>query len=119
MKKKLFFFALVLVLGWQPLSTHDEFCGIRNLAFEEGENISFNVLPAANGMSSSLFLVSSGYYHNLQKLEGKPDKRSLLHIGEKSGFDRFSRNKYAIVQGLLARKVIEESAAMNLGYYKQ
>ena len=41
---------LVLVSGWVSLSAGDEFCGLRNRAFEEGENISFNVFYSVIGL---------------------------------------------------------------------
>ncbi|MEO7530748.1 MAG: DUF3108 domain-containing protein [Sediminibacterium sp.] len=50
MKKLFLIFCLVLGLSWRPIATADEFCGIRNLAFQEGENISFNVFYAVVGI---------------------------------------------------------------------
>jgi hypothetical protein len=40
----------LLVSGWSSLSAGDEFCGLRNLAFEEGENVSFNVFYSVIGL---------------------------------------------------------------------
>ena len=50
MKKIVPFVLLVLGLGWRPVAAGDEFCGIRNLAFEAGENISFNVFYSVAGL---------------------------------------------------------------------
>jgi hypothetical protein len=49
-KKGLLFFLMVLFLSWRPIAAGDEFCGIRNLAFDAGENISFNVFYAVMGI---------------------------------------------------------------------
>jgi len=43
-------FCLTTVLSWGPISTGEEFCGIRNLAFQDRENISFNVFYAVVGI---------------------------------------------------------------------
>lgn len=47
--KKLFFL-MILIMGFQPISAGDEFCGIRNRAFEEGESISYNVFYSVIGL---------------------------------------------------------------------
>lgn len=41
---------LLMILGWRSLSAGDEFCGIRNRAFQDGENISFNVFYSVVGL---------------------------------------------------------------------
>ena len=41
---------LLLVTGWNSLSAGDEFCGLRNRTFEEGESISFNVFYSVIGL---------------------------------------------------------------------
>ena len=38
------------LLAFQPISAGDEFCGIRNRAFEEGESISYNVFYSVIGL---------------------------------------------------------------------
>ncbi|MES2328502.1 MAG: DUF3108 domain-containing protein [Bacteroidota bacterium] len=50
MKKISTLFLVIIALSWKPVSTADEFCGIRNLAFGDGENISFNVFYAVMGI---------------------------------------------------------------------
>jgi len=47
--KKIGIFFLI-ALGLQSFSTGDEFCGIRNRAFQEGENITFNVFYSVIGL---------------------------------------------------------------------
>ncbi len=41
---------LVMTLALQPVSAGDDFCGIRNLSFKDGESISFNVFYAVMGI---------------------------------------------------------------------
>ncbi len=43
-------FILLLVFSLQSFSTGDEFCSIRNKAFEDGENITFNVFYSVLGL---------------------------------------------------------------------
>lgn len=50
MKKPIILLCLVLLLGWRPQPVGEEFCSIRNLAFQEGENISFNVFYSVVGL---------------------------------------------------------------------
>ena len=50
MKKYIVSFCMILLLGWRPLTAGDEFCGLRNRAFEDGENISFNVFYSVVGL---------------------------------------------------------------------
>ncbi|SJZ34989.1 DUF3108 domain-containing protein [Sediminibacterium ginsengisoli] len=48
MKKTVLF--ILLFIGLKPLSAGDEFCGIRNTSFRDGESISFNVFYAVMGI---------------------------------------------------------------------
>ncbi len=50
MKKTVVVFLIVLGLSWRPIAVGDEFCGIRNLAFENGENITYNIFYSVIGM---------------------------------------------------------------------
>lgn len=50
MKKYFSLILAILALSWRPIATGEEFCGIRNLAFQEGENISFNVFYSVVGI---------------------------------------------------------------------
>ncbi len=47
---KKIFLLIIWILGLQPLTAGDEFCGIRNKAFEEGESISYNVFYSVIGL---------------------------------------------------------------------
>jgi hypothetical protein len=69
-------------------------------------NIEFNV-PASANDNTSLFLVSSGYYHSQPKFSDKVDMPSLLQFKEKGAFDRFSRNKYTVMQEALAKALVK------------
>lgn len=48
MKKFISIFIAVIV--WLPLTAGDDFCGIRNTAFNSGESISFNIFYAVAGI---------------------------------------------------------------------
>ncbi len=66
MKKILLVFLLGMI--WRPLTAGEEFCGIRNYAFGDGENISFNVFYSVIGLyvnaGSANFTVSSEHINN-------------------------------------------------------
>jgi len=67
--KKLIPVILLLTgLAWKPVETGDEFCGIRNLAFDAGENISYNVFYAVMGLyvnaGSANFVVTQDHVNN-------------------------------------------------------
>lgn len=59
---------LLMALGWRSLSAGDDFCGIRNQAFQDGENISFNVFYSVIGLyinaGSGNFTVSDEVFNN-------------------------------------------------------
>lgn len=43
-------FFLLAGLSWKPVPAGDEFCGIRNHAFSDGENITFNIFYSVVGL---------------------------------------------------------------------
>ena len=59
---------LLMILGWRSLSAGDEFCGIRNHAFQDGENITFNVFYSVVGLyinaGSANFTVTQEHLSN-------------------------------------------------------
>lgn len=59
---------LLMILGWHSLSAGDEFCGIRNRAFQDGENITFNVFYSVVGLyinaGSANFTVTQEHLNN-------------------------------------------------------
>ena len=68
MKKISIVFCLIIALGWKPQSVGNEFCSIRNLAFQEGENITFNVFYSVIGIyinaGSANFSVTAEQFNN-------------------------------------------------------
>jgi len=65
--KKIALFFL-MVLSWRSLSAGDDFCGIRNLSFQDGENVSFNVFYSVVGIyinaGSGNFTVTNERFNN-------------------------------------------------------
>ncbi len=57
--------------------------------------------PALN-KTSSYFLVSGGYYHNLEPITGKANLAELLKFQKKGAFDKFSREKYQETQEVVS-----------------
>ncbi|MEO6583241.1 MAG: hypothetical protein ABIO05_02895, partial [Ferruginibacter sp.] len=64
-------------------------------------------LPPAATEEVSYFLVSSGYYHNLAKYEGKIKAAELLPLKSKGGFNAFSIGRYQKLNDELARYVVK------------
>ncbi len=50
LKKYFILFCLALSISWQPTATGEDFCSIRNYAFQGGESISFNVFYSVVGI---------------------------------------------------------------------
>lgn len=61
-------------MGFQPLTAGDEFCGIRNKAFEEGESISYNVFYNVIGL-----YVNAGNANFSVSLD-KMNNRTAYHV---------------------------------------
>lgn len=68
MKKIVLFITLLVCLSWRPQSAGEEFCGIRNLAFQDGEKISFNVFYSVIGLyinaGTADFTISQEHINN-------------------------------------------------------
>lgn len=62
------------------------------------ESIQFKFELPASDLTSSYFLVSGGYYHNLHQYTGKANTRELYKFRKKGAFDKFSRAKYSFLQ---------------------
>lgn len=58
------------IIGLQPLSAGDEFCGIRNKAFEEGESISYNVFYNVIGLYVNAG--NANFSVSLDKMNNRP-----------------------------------------------
>ena len=50
MRKFAIFLFLLAGLSWKPVPAGDEFCGIRNRSFSDGENITFNIFYSVVGL---------------------------------------------------------------------
>jgi len=55
-------------------------------------------LPDNNNNTDSYFLISTGYYHNIQKYEGAPDLKTLNSFKSKGSFDAYSRQQFSIIE---------------------
>lgn len=70
MKKTIIVFLVVVGLSWRPVSTANEFCGIRNLAFQQGENITFNVFYSVIGLYINAG--TANFITTLEQVNGRP-----------------------------------------------
>ena len=57
-------------LSWKPVAAGDEFCGIRNLAFTQGENITFNVFYSVIGLYVNAG--SANFTVSLENMNNRP-----------------------------------------------
>lgn len=69
-------------------------------------NLEYNASVSSG--NASFFLVSTGYYHTKPPASKKTDLQALLEFKEKGAFDRFSRNKFAVVQEALAKATVKK-----------
>jgi hypothetical protein len=69
-KKTVIVFLVVLGLSWRPVSTANEFCGLRNLAFQQGENITFNVFYSVIGLYVNAG--TANFITTLENVNGRP-----------------------------------------------
>lgn len=67
---KKFLLLTAWIIGLQPLSAGDEFCGIRNKAFEEGESISYNVFYNVIGLYVNAG--NANFSVSLDKMNNRP-----------------------------------------------
>lgn len=70
MKKTILLFLMIIGLSWQPAETNGDFCGIRNLAFQDGENITFNVFYSVIGLYINAG--TANFTVNMEQLNNKP-----------------------------------------------
>jgi hypothetical protein len=61
----------------------------------------YTIAVSAENNISSYFLVSGGYYHNLERITGKTNYRELYKFQKKGAFDKFSREKYRQAQDVV------------------
>jgi len=65
-----------------------------HLTGDESIYFKYTVPVSPKNNLSSYFLVSSGYYHNLEQITGKTNFMELYKFQKKGAFDKFSREKY-------------------------
>ncbi len=73
-----------------------------HLTGDEAISFDYTVPAATENTVSSYFLVSGGYYHNLERITGKTNYTELYKFRNKGAFDKFSREKYQEVQEVAA-----------------
>ena len=73
-----------------------------HLVSNEEMNLEYSPSGSKDGVNS-YFFVSTGYYHNIKKYEGKPQISTLMKFKNKGAFDSFSRQKFEELQNTLAK----------------
>ena len=73
------------------------------LSADEEVSLTFNLQDEKENNGISLFLISTGYYHNIQKYQGTPDLKTLNSFKTKGSFDDYSRRQFTIIQESLAK----------------
>ncbi len=76
------------------------------LSANEEISLEFMMPDAGDKNSNSYFLISTGYYHNVQKYGGAPDLKSLNQFKEKGSFDSYSRQKFTIIRESLTAATV-------------
>ncbi|MEN9684404.1 MAG: hypothetical protein RLZZ28_190, partial [Bacteroidota bacterium] len=68
MKKTALVIFVLGLLAWKPVSTGDEFCGLRNFAFQDGEKITYQVFYSVIGLyinaGSASFTINPDHINN-------------------------------------------------------
>ncbi len=72
------------------------------LTSNEELNLEYSPTVSEEGIPS-YFFISTGYYHNIKKYEGKPQISELMKFKKKGTFDEFSRKKFEEVQNTLSK----------------
>lgn len=67
--------------------------------------IEFKNTPETPGKVRSVFLSTTGYYHNTKKYSGKTQTASLYHFKKKGAFNAFSKSKFLIQQEVFAKGI--------------
>jgi hypothetical protein len=71
-----------------------------HLVSNEEMNLEYSPSSSKDGVNS-YFFVSTGYYHNIKRYEGKPQIATLMKFKNKGAFDKFSRQKFEEIQNTL------------------
>ena len=78
-------------------SVDEHYC---HLISNEEMNLEYRPSLSKDGVNS-YFFVSTGYYHNIKRYEGKPQIATLMKFKNKGAFDKFSRQKFEEIQNTL------------------
>ena len=73
-----------------------------HLTGNEFISFSYAIPESAANTSTSLFLVSGGYYHSIEPITGKTNYTELYKLQKAGAFDKFSREKYKEAQDIVA-----------------
>jgi hypothetical protein len=76
---------VILALGLQPVKAGDDFCGIRNQAFQTGESVTFNVFYSLMGIYINAG--SANFTISLEHLNNKPAYRVVGTGSSNSSYD--------------------------------
>ena len=79
--------------------TDNSYCHLQQ---DEELNIVFTP-PGNNEATDTYFLVSTGYYHNVQQYQGSPDLKTLNSFKTKGSFDLYSRQQFASIEESLLK----------------
>ena len=74
-----------------------------HLLDDEEISLEFVMPDMVDKNSNSFFLISTGYYHNVQKYGGAADLKTLNQFKEKGSFDSYSRQKFTIIRESLTK----------------
>ena len=71
---------------------------------QQDEELSIVFTPPGNNKATdTYFLVSTGYYHNVQQYQGSPDLKTLNSFKVKGSFDLYSRQQFASIEESLSK----------------
>jgi len=77
-----------------------------HLINDEFISFKYPIADTLENKVSSYFLISGGYYHNLEQFTNKADYKELIKFRKKGAFDDYSRKKYQ--QALSLTKLLKE-----------
>ena len=73
-----------------------------HLVNDEYISFKYDIPQTISNTGTSYFLVSGGYYHNLEHVTGKANYNELIQFKKQGAFDKFSREKYKQAQDVAA-----------------
>jgi hypothetical protein len=84
-----------------------------SLKEEEALRVEFDAPPVLENKSTSVFLLTAGYYHNLKEYTGKTQTAALYKFRRKGAFNQFSKAKYNHAREVLAKGINFKSESNN------